>query len=393
MPSATILFTDIVGFSLLPTPKQALLVNSMSGVVQHEIRDLLVPAGLAPEAMCLPTGDGMAISFLREASRNWEFHRVMCLAVRLLKWAMQQQDELKLQSSIKLRIGIHDGSIEFVTDVNGNANVCGDTINYTQRVMDAANENQILISERAFDEHLGGQTKSHEYRCERLTKFTFHGPFDVLAKHGRRITVFSAAGKQGRSQVTSSADDIPRTKKQALVTLTELPKELEGTDGFGPSLSQATQIGLIQLTGQNLLPKLEAPRSIQVSDKLRKFLVFMPDPSVVGHFHSGDPLPSKDEVDEWTVRWGNFLKQMREEFPKAYIKLGVFHELPFYGASFLNWEKSSGKIHVSPYVWGTGTKECPGYDHVWNTSPRPAIADAYVEGLETLDRLTKNHIE
>ena len=152
MPSATILFTDIVGFSLLATPDQARLISSLSGITHHEIRDLLHPPLAPPEAVALPTGDGMALAFLREVRATWKFERVMCLAVRLFEWAAQQKKQLKLKEPIRLRIGIHDGSIEYVTDINSNANICGDRINYTQRVMDAANENQLLISEDAYKE-------------------------------------------------------------------------------------------------------------------------------------------------------------------------------------------------------------------------------------------------
>ena len=53
----------------------------------------------------------------------------------------------------------------YVTDINGQPNICGDTINFMQRVMDAANADQLLISQHIFDAYLTGDPKPRKFDC------------------------------------------------------------------------------------------------------------------------------------------------------------------------------------------------------------------------------------
>jgi len=217
-----VLFADIVGFSKLETSIQRPLIDSISGIVHHEVRDLFLPPRQEPGVIALPTGDGMAVAFLEESAIKWDFARVMCLAYRLFTWASEQQKKLKLVEGLKLRIGIHGGPLVYVTDINGQPNIFGDTINFTQWVMDAANADQLLISQHIFDAYLTGDPKPRKFDCADEVSFSFYGPYDVLAKHGRRITVYSAAGDRNGELFTAPADDEPISKGQALLTLTSL---------------------------------------------------------------------------------------------------------------------------------------------------------------------------
>lgn len=152
MSAATVVFTDIVGFSRKSTTEQHRLVNTLTAEVVYELRPLLSPVFSTPTVLCLPTGDGMCLAFLHTQGRTWDRCTVLRLVLRLHRWA---RDETTRGGPVSLRIGVHVGAIELITDINGRPNVCGDTINYAQRVMDAANPRQTLLSETAFREHFG----------------------------------------------------------------------------------------------------------------------------------------------------------------------------------------------------------------------------------------------
>jgi serine/threonine-protein kinase len=87
----------------------------------------------------LATGDGMALVF-----RNSPEAPAQC-ALELSR-ADQEHPELRL------RMGIHSGPINEVSDVNERANVTGAGINMAQRVMDCGDAGHILLSKRAADD-------------------------------------------------------------------------------------------------------------------------------------------------------------------------------------------------------------------------------------------------
>ena len=38
------------------------------------------------------------------------------------------------------------------------------------------------------------------------------------------------------------------------------------------------------------------------------------------------------------------------------------YDRPFYFASYWDWDKPGGRVHISPYIWGTDEGVCPGLD-------------------------------
>ena len=180
MSAATILFTDIVSFSKKPTSEQKRLVESLTAEVVHEVRTLLNPPMENPSVIALPTGDGMALAFLHRSDHPWTRATIFVLILRLHEWAHKQSSP---GNSVNLRIGVHVGAVELVTDINGQPNVCGDTINYTQRVMDAAGPKQTLFSEEAYREYIGSESPvvvSHPFTQEASAHF--YGPIQVFCK-------------------------------------------------------------------------------------------------------------------------------------------------------------------------------------------------------------------
>src|SRR5205823_14476477 len=70
----------------------------------------------------IPAGDGMALVFFQTPEEP-----VQC--------AMEIAKALKNYPDIRLRMGVHSGPVDQVTDVNDRTNVAGSGINFAQRVM------------------------------------------------------------------------------------------------------------------------------------------------------------------------------------------------------------------------------------------------------------------
>jgi serine/threonine-protein kinase len=93
----------------------------------------------AGKLMRLPTGDGMALIFFRSPEEP-----VQC--------ALEISGGLKDHPEIRLRMGIHSGPINQVTDVNDRSNVAGAGINVAQRVLDCGDAGHILLSKHLADD-------------------------------------------------------------------------------------------------------------------------------------------------------------------------------------------------------------------------------------------------
>ncbi|MFN2476663.1 MAG: tetratricopeptide repeat protein [Chthoniobacterales bacterium] len=134
---AHVLFIDIVGYSKLLISEQSDLLERLKAIVRgsEEVR----AAEAEGKLIRLATGDGMALVF-----RNSPEAPVQC-ALELAR-AVKQHPELPL------RMGIHSGPINEVSDVNDRANVTGAGINMAQRIMDCGDAGHILLSQHVADD-------------------------------------------------------------------------------------------------------------------------------------------------------------------------------------------------------------------------------------------------
>jgi hypothetical protein len=188
------------------------------------------------------------------------------------------------------------------------------------------------------------------------------------------------------SQAWWSNDD-PVAKQLMLVTLTPLPKEIVGS--FSERLAGATHIAFIQLTGERFLASFEKG-TFTFSSTLKRFWVFMPDPETYRQLQLSPQQATAEFVDECVAKWRKFFVTLKEQNPKADLKLGLFKEPPYFGASFIDWERPGGVIHVSPYVWNVPAPDCPGYDLQWLGNRPSSIYEVYLEGLQYLHSQTAN---
>jgi class 3 adenylate cyclase len=128
---ASVLFVDIVGFSLNSIDRQTALLSLLQRIVKESAA--LVLAQSKDELIMLPTGDGMALVFLRNA-------------VLAAKCALEIAASLRHYPEIILRMGVHIGPVCRHADIKEEVNVVGGGINTAQRIMDCGDAGHILVS-------------------------------------------------------------------------------------------------------------------------------------------------------------------------------------------------------------------------------------------------------
>ena len=139
---AHVLFIDIVGYSKLLHNQQSEVLAELNQVVRDtgQFQSAEASGGL----LRLPTGDGMALIF-----RNSPEAPAEC--------ALEIAAASKARPHLRLRMGIHSGPVNEVTDVSGRTNIAGAGINIAQRVMDCGDAGHILLSK-----HFAEDLENHE---------------------------------------------------------------------------------------------------------------------------------------------------------------------------------------------------------------------------------------
>ena len=132
-----VLFLDIVGYSKLLINEQSQQIQKLKDIVRSTEQFRLAEA--EGKLLRLPTGDGGALVF-----RNNPEAPVLC--------ALEIGKELKKHSQLGVRMGIHSGPVNDVTDLNEQANIAGAGINIAQRVMDCGDAGHILLSKHVADD-------------------------------------------------------------------------------------------------------------------------------------------------------------------------------------------------------------------------------------------------
>src|SRR5881398_2012357 len=134
---AHVLFIDIVGYSKLRTNEQSAQTEKLREIVRGT--EQFRAAEAEGKLLRLPTGDGGALAF-----RNSPEAPVIC--------AEEIAKALKSHPEIRVRMGIHSGPVNEVTDLNEQANIAGAGINLAQRVMDCGDAGHILVSKHAAED-------------------------------------------------------------------------------------------------------------------------------------------------------------------------------------------------------------------------------------------------
>ena len=159
---AHLLSIDVVGYSKLLVNEQIELLQELNQIVRET--ECFQAAETKGKLVRVPTGDGMALLFFNSPEEP-----VRC--------ALEISRTLQEHPHIQLRMGVHSGPVNQVTDINEKTNVAGSGINVAQRVMDCGDAGHILLSGRI---------------AEDLTQYRDWQPYlhnlgECEVKHGLRL--------------------------------------------------------------------------------------------------------------------------------------------------------------------------------------------------------------
>jgi len=132
-----VLFIDIVSYSKLLINEQSEQIQKLKEIVRGTKQFRLAEA--EGKLLRLPTGDGGAFVF-----RNSPEAPVLC--------ALEISKALKSHPELNVRMGIHSGPVNEVSDLNQQANIAGAGINTARRVMDCADAGHILLSKHVAED-------------------------------------------------------------------------------------------------------------------------------------------------------------------------------------------------------------------------------------------------
>jgi TolB-like protein/class 3 adenylate cyclase/Tfp pilus assembly protein PilF len=161
---AHVLFLDIVGYSKLSVNGQHAQVEELNEIVR--LCEQFRKAEAAGRLLKIPTGDGMALVFYKSPEEP-----AQC--------AVEISRALKDNARLQVRMGIHNGPVSGVVDVNERANVAGSGVNMARRVMDCGDAGHILLSR-----HVAEDLAEYEQWRPLL-----HDVGTCEVKHGMRVSV------------------------------------------------------------------------------------------------------------------------------------------------------------------------------------------------------------
>jgi TolB-like protein/Tfp pilus assembly protein PilF len=157
-----VLFIDIVSYSKLLITEQSEQLQTLKEIVRATEQFRIAEA--AGKLLRLPTGDGGALVF-----RTSPEAPVLC--------AMEIAKALKEYPDLRVRMGIHSGPVNEISDLNEQANIAGAGINIAQRIMDCGDAGHILLSKHVADD----LEQFPQWRSE------LHDLGECEVKHGVRI--------------------------------------------------------------------------------------------------------------------------------------------------------------------------------------------------------------
>ena len=163
---AHILLIDVVGYSKLLVNEQIEVLQELNRIVRDTKSFRAAEAG--NKLIRVPTGDGMALLFLRSPEEP-----IGC--------ALEISKTLRGHRQIQLRMGVHSGPVNRVADVNDKTNIAGSGMNVAQRVLDCGDAGHILLSKHVAEDLVQS----------RHWKPYLHDLGECKVKHGLRLHLFN----------------------------------------------------------------------------------------------------------------------------------------------------------------------------------------------------------
>ena len=186
---AHLLLIDVVGYSKLLVNEEIELLQELNQIVRDT--ECFRAAEASGKFNRVSTGDGMALLFFRSPEEP-----VRC--------ALEISKTLQDHPRIQVRMGVHSGPVNRVTDVNDKTNFAGSGINVAQRVLDCGDAGHILLSGHV---------------AEDLAEYRHWQPYlhdlgECEVKHGLRLHLFNLyKDNLGNSQVPERLKRGKRSKQ------------------------------------------------------------------------------------------------------------------------------------------------------------------------------------
>src|SRR5262245_48406671 len=163
---AHLLLIDVVGYSKRLVNEQIEVLQELNQIVRST--ECFRAAEANDKLIRVPTGDGMALLFFRSPEEP-----VRC--------ALEISRALHRHPLFQVRMGVHSGPVNRVTDVNDKANIAGSGINIAQRVLDCGDAGHILLSA-----HIAEDLVHYRHWQPYL-----HDVGECEVKHGQRLHLFN----------------------------------------------------------------------------------------------------------------------------------------------------------------------------------------------------------
>ncbi len=163
---AHLLLIDVVGYSKRLVNEQIEVLQELNQIVRST--ECFRAAEASDKLIRVPTGDGMALLFFRSPEEP-----VRC--------ALEISRALQGHLLFQVRMGVHSGPVNRVTDVNDKTNIAGSGINMAQRVLDCGDAGHILLSA-----HIAEDLVHYRHWQPYL-----HDVGECEVKHGQRLHLFN----------------------------------------------------------------------------------------------------------------------------------------------------------------------------------------------------------
>lgn len=171
------IFLDIVRFTKRSVEAQSDVIKELNRIVKESVKTHNLQAD---NIIYIPTGDGICIAM--RGVLPFDIHMLISLDIlaKIQEYNENQSDDMR---KFGVRIGVNENVDNVIEDINGRINVAGSGVNFASRIMDNADEGQILISETVY-----------EILCAREKYMNLFKSYNAKIKHSITIPVHQYIG-------------------------------------------------------------------------------------------------------------------------------------------------------------------------------------------------------
>ncbi len=310
------------------------------------------------------TGDGMYIGV---ENNDANLIALINFTLDLYDWGNNSKGKYLFRTAIDV------GNITLKTDITGNKNIVGSTINDLSRISGAGDKGSIIIGHELFKEKFTNSDNCFGIPFKNICESYVYDKHNF--PHLFNSLVFTREYKEYGS------NEILRINYKNHVYSTEYPKE-ERKQYFFKKLEHAEEVVFYAIINGGTLNSI---KQIQLSKerKLKITVIYAADSlqtQINSFMNCADKNDFKvkhnsiNEITEW-------YKSIKSDYPLVELKMYEYDDMPLFGASFVDYKKKGGFIHFSQYLPGLHQKEDPYLEVEWNTEQEPPLFKIYSELL------------